>query len=63
MTEPHDRDERFTMHGADPEEVLRALLQVDPDADPAENEPQDGDTAEWFGPRRQWGPRADGGDR
>jgi len=32
-----DRDERVTMHGADPEAVLRALLQVDPDSDPVDD--------------------------
>jgi len=27
-------EERISLHGHDPEEVLRALLQVDPDSEP-----------------------------
>lgn len=34
MSEPLDRDERVGMHGVDPEAVLRALLQVDPESEP-----------------------------
>lgn len=30
----HDPDERISLYGPDPEAVLRALLQVDPDTDP-----------------------------
>ena len=30
-----DTDERISLHGKDPEEVLRALLKVDPEAEPA----------------------------
>lgn len=33
----HDRDERVTLP-ADPETALRALLQVDPDSEPVEQE-------------------------
>lgn len=42
MADPaRDMDERFTVpEGTDPEEFLRALLEVDPDAlDDAEEEP------------------------
>ena len=31
-----DRDERVTLAGPDPEDVLRALLRVDPESEPAE---------------------------
>jgi hypothetical protein len=37
-----DRDEPISLHGHDPEDVLKALLKVDPDAPPAkrnEDEP------------------------
>jgi hypothetical protein len=33
-------DERISLHGHDPEEVLRALLAVDPDSKPAESCPK-----------------------
>lgn len=33
--------ERISLHGPDPEDVLRALLKVDPSSAPAE--PDDGD--------------------
>src|SRR5271165_955365 len=40
MPEKLDKDEeRISLHGHDPEEVLRALLAVDPDSEPAEDEP------------------------
>jgi hypothetical protein len=31
----HDPDDRISLAGRDPEEVLKALLKVDPDAPPA----------------------------
>jgi hypothetical protein len=35
----HDRDdERVSLHGIDPEEALKALLAVDPESEPAEDE-------------------------
>ncbi|MEA2376220.1 MAG: hypothetical protein QOD13_127 [Thermoleophilaceae bacterium] len=44
MAEEHD-DERVSLHGVDPEEAIRALLAVDPDAEPVteddEAEPDD----------------------
>jgi hypothetical protein len=37
MPEKLDKDEeRISLHGHDPEEVLRALLAVDPDSEPVE---------------------------
>lgn len=36
MHDPHD-DERVSLHGLTPDEALRALLSVDPDAPPVEN--------------------------
>lgn len=35
MDDEKDRDERVSLHGHDPEDVLKALLKVDPDAPPA----------------------------
>lgn len=35
---PQDRDERVSLAGPDPLEVLRALLKVDPEAPPADDE-------------------------
>jgi hypothetical protein len=34
-----DRDERIKLEGVDPEDALRALMQVDPEAEPVEPEP------------------------
>lgn len=36
---PERPEERISLAGHDPEEVLRALLKVDPDAEPVEDEP------------------------
>jgi hypothetical protein len=33
-----DDDQRISLHGHDPEEVLKALLKVDPESEPVENE-------------------------
>lgn len=33
-----DRDERVSLAGLDPEDALRALLKVDPDAEPVDTE-------------------------
>jgi hypothetical protein len=33
-----DPDERVSLHGLEPEEALRALLAVDPDAEPVDGE-------------------------
>jgi hypothetical protein len=32
MATKRDPDERVSMHGADPKEVLRAMLKIDPNA-------------------------------
>jgi hypothetical protein len=32
-------DERISLHGHDPEDVLKALLKVDPQAEPVEDDP------------------------
>jgi hypothetical protein len=46
LTQPNqperDRDERVTLP-LDPEDALRALLAVDPDDDPAEDDDQEDD--------------------
>lgn len=34
-----DSDKRVSLHGQDPEAVLKALLKVDPEAEPAEDDP------------------------
>jgi hypothetical protein len=39
---PAEGDERVSLAGFDPEEALRALLKVDPDAPPVEPDDQDG---------------------
>lgn len=36
--EDRDRDERVSMHSQDPEAVLRALLQVDMNDEPADDQ-------------------------
>lgn len=40
MTDPNswDMDEPVNIEGLDPEEALRLLLQVDPNADPADED-------------------------
>lgn len=38
---PDDRDTPVSLHGLDPEEALRALLAVDPDSEPVEDEDED----------------------
>lgn len=49
MTNPHQAprpakapadDERISLAGHDPEDVLRALLKVDPDSEPAKLKPK-----------------------
>jgi hypothetical protein len=35
---PEHGGERISLHGHDPEEVLRTLLKIDPDAEPAEQD-------------------------
>lgn len=35
-------DERISLHGHDPEDVLKALLKVDPDSEPVEPEGEPG---------------------
>jgi hypothetical protein len=40
-TKPDRDDERISLHGHDPETVLRALLKVDPDSEPAQSEQDD----------------------
>jgi len=41
-----ERDQRVSLNGLDPEEAVRALLQVDPDAKPVtEAQTQDEDPA------------------
>lgn len=42
MAERRDPDERVSLAGRDPEEVLRALLRVKPDDAPAEEERETG---------------------
>jgi hypothetical protein len=37
----HDRDERVSLAGPDPEDVLRALLRVDPESEPVEHRDDD----------------------
>jgi hypothetical protein len=39
MNEPDHEEERISLHGHDPEEVLRALLKVDPNSEPVEEKP------------------------
>jgi hypothetical protein len=61
-----NRDERLSIHGVDPEAVLRALLQVDMDDDPVDDDESDsGDDT--HGPLRRGDASptmtADGSDR
>lgn len=37
--DPDERDERVSLEGLDPVEALRALLKVDPETEPAEDDP------------------------
>jgi hypothetical protein len=36
---PPKEDERISLHGHDPEAVLKALLKVEPEAEPVEDDP------------------------
>jgi hypothetical protein len=35
---PEERDERVSLEGVDPEKALEALLHVDPESEPAEED-------------------------
>ena len=35
----------MSLHGLNPEEALRALLAVDPDSEPVEDDPEDDEAA------------------
>jgi hypothetical protein len=39
----NDRDERVSLAGPDPEDVLRALMRVDPESEPVEHQDNDRD--------------------
>ncbi len=41
-----DLDERHSLPADDPEEALRALLKVDPESEPVENETEEHDRGE-----------------
>lgn len=35
---PAERDERISLHGLDPEQVLEAVLKVDPESEPVDDD-------------------------
>ncbi len=41
MIDGEDHDERVSLDGLDPQQALKALLAVDPDAEPVEAEDRD----------------------